>query len=379
MNPLTRFTQVYTKQINALKWVVKEKILTIQTNNLSGLRFRCMDWEDKRSSLSEQEKEMCRKMLKIGTQNMPDCIEYYVVGKIFESGPKIFRPRIFDLEMCEQIELNIPINDYVQPFPTIVIELPEDYLDKKRVINPLNGEVMYGKPQPAKHHPEFIAMHHDKISGCILTLIHFSSDTSVKSSFVGVVDPTTGESKLLEKYFESLKTKPDFSETQGYYDSRKNTFEFRDSLETSLEEWVIIEQLNRAALNYCLLLDEIGVKRLGPQNPDEYARLQRYQKVARKEKNREDKIYKADNNVQNHAQLYALNQEVVLARVVNETKDLDSESTGRIVSPHHRRGYYRQQRYGQGNTLIKRIRINPVFVNKHLFLEDMDKTKVIYS
>lgn len=47
----------------------------------------------------------------------------------------------------------------------------------------------------------------------------------------------------------------------------------------------------------------------------------------------------------------------------NATAQPKTSGSGAPVSPHTRRGHWRQQRYGPGNTLTKRIRIAPVVVN----------------
>ena len=43
--------------------------------------------------------------------------------------------------------------------------------------------------------------------------------------------------------------------------------------------------------------------------------------------------------------------------------DEDHPPTGRTVRAHFRRGFVRQQHYGKGNELIKKVWIAPVFVN----------------
>ena len=43
-----------------------------------------------------------------------------------------------------------------------------------------------------------------------------------------------------------------------------------------------------------------------------------------------------------------------------------AEPTGKTMAPHVRRGHWRRQRHGEGNTQVRRIRIAPLLVNAHL-------------
>lgn len=62
-------------------------------------------------------------------------------------------------------------------------------------------------------------------------------------------------------------------------------------------------------------------------------------------------------------------------KVVLYTHEKQAEGTssgghpGHPVKPHWRRGHLRNQRYGHGLTLVKRIAIPAVLVNAHLFAE----------
>jgi hypothetical protein len=133
----------------------------------------------------------------------------------------------------------------------------------------------------------------------------------------------------------------------------------------------------RACLNYCLLLDEIGVKCVGPQNPAHYDRLSRHVKVQAKNQNAE-RLQSALYEYNSYPIKYELAQEVKLYKSVSSTKEL-SESTGRQVGPHHRRGHYAMQPHGPKSSLRKRIRRPPIFVNADKFFGEMKDTTVRYS
>ena len=74
--------------------------------------------------------EMVQTVMAMGASS---CIESFVMSRMLSEGPKVFS---FDAVTCEALEnfdLNVSTADYMQPFPTVVIELPQDYT-KKRVV-----------------------------------------------------------------------------------------------------------------------------------------------------------------------------------------------------------------------------------------------------
>ena len=54
--------------------------------------------------------------------------------------------------------------DYLQPFPSVVIELPADYT-RKRVVPFEEG----------KHAPDFLIVRHEPEAGCVLVTMHMTS------------------------------------------------------------------------------------------------------------------------------------------------------------------------------------------------------------
>ncbi len=113
-------------------------------------------------------------------------------------------------------------------------------------------------------------------------------------------------------------------------------------------------------MNYCLLLDEVGCHKVGPHSPLNFDHLVKT--------SRRNKVFAKANKVKvrTHPMVYGIDREVQLVKIVGAESDLPPELTGRSVSPHCRRGFYKMQPHGPNNTLRKRIRIPSVIVNKHL-------------
>lgn len=277
-------------------------------------------------------------------------IEIYTYAQAIKNGPKIFRPTVMQLAMLEEMELNIDIDDYVQPFETVIIELPDDYVKQKEAILPQAGKLHCGEMLPSSHHPVCAIVHFDKKCDLILTSTIFNTGLSMKLSL------TFHEERNIEKYLNQTDT------------------QFDDSLDVSPEETKVNNAVTRSCLNYCLLLDEIGIKNLGAKNPAHYERMLR-----RREKCKDQKqMAELSREIKNHPFIYDLNQDIKLYRTVDSHDQLPSVSTGEKKHPHHRRGHYRQQACGPKYSLRKRIRIAPVFVNSQLFCGDLSNTKVVY-
>ena len=256
-------------------------------------------------------------------------LQLWTQTQVYGKGPKVFRPTAYQLFMLERMQLNLTAKDFAMPFETIVIELPEDYI-KARTVEGLRPELV------VFHYKEI--MLHTVWFGKVCLTSWWRTDTEAE----------------IETWFRG-----------GFH-------EYRDprDLPSSEQEGQLEKQIRRAIINYCLLLDEVGIKKRGPAIPNEYAKLVKWCQ--------KDNKHTPKNKLEllRSPIIYEMSRETELVRVVDESGKLPGEPTGRQVSPHSRRGYYRRQRHGPGNTLEKRVRIPPTIVNKHLLTGDMWQEKI---
>ena len=56
--------------------------------------------------------------------------ELYAQSKALAEGPKLLCPTAEQCEALEHVDVNVSFDDYVQPFPTFLLELPLDYRRK---------------------------------------------------------------------------------------------------------------------------------------------------------------------------------------------------------------------------------------------------------
>src|ERR1700682_865550 len=92
------------------------------------------------------------------------CIESYVMSRMLSEGPEVFAFDALTCEALENFDLSVSTADYMQPFPSVVIELPADYT-RKRVVPFEEGS----------HAPDFMIVRHEPEAGCVLVTMHLTS------------------------------------------------------------------------------------------------------------------------------------------------------------------------------------------------------------
>ena len=285
--------------------------------------------------------EMARTMFALGASS---CIEGYVTSRMLAEGPKIFAFDALTCEALENFDLSVSTADYLQPFPTVVIELPPDYT-RQRVV-PFEA---------GTHAPDFLVVRHEPDAGCVLVTMHLTSH------------------QVLTRL---LKLDPAWS-LEEMWAKGARSWDGKDTLGMTPEEVALGSALSKLALNVCLLATTYGVRCLGPANPAHHERLKRYAVLARK-RGREQQE-KADLEVKMAPVQYAFAQEVTLyQQEQGEVRAAANGNGGWTVSPHWRRGHWRSQPCGPGRQERRRVAIPSVLVNAHRFLGSPGDTMATY-
>ena len=220
--------------------------------------------------------EMAKAVFTMGASS---CTESYVMSRTLAEGPKVFAFDALTCEALENFDLSVSTADYLQSFPSVVIELPDDYT-KKRVV-PFDA---------GSHAPDFMIVRHEPEAGCVLVTMHLTSHQALT---------------------RLLKLDPAWT-LEEMWDKGKRAWDARDTLGMTPEEAALGSSLTKLALKVCLMATAYGVKCLGPANPSHHERLKRYAKLARK-RGREQQE-KADLEVRLVPMRYGFAQEVTLYR-----------------------------------------------------------------
>lgn len=257
------------------------------------------------------------------------------LGEMVVDGVKLFRPSAEQCSAMEQVEINIPIRDYRQPYPAMVIEFPREYRES---LTARTGRKDVPRFVIVRHHEQQAAF----FSGC---------------SFERHSPNSPGHAPELTYFFQD---RPEFATVE-------------DALNTHVcqtdAESVISESMTRVAMNLCLLLTQYPT-RTGPSSPDTYRKAvdRRDAPGAKGEANRFEAA--------NHVHVVSLQQDII----VRETRSSPGphEPTGRQMPPHWRKGHWRRQRYGAGREQVKTVFIRPVFVRSDAFTGDRSASEVVY-
>ena len=288
----------------------------------------------------------------LDTLNLSAVLDLYCRAKVSMEGLKIFRPQADNLEALEQMEIRVKLDEYQQPFPSLVIEFPENYTNKKIVKNPLPGlREDSGIIAEETHSPSFVIVHRDPGTKAILLCLYYNS-TDV---YTTVIYQNIDIEDSLDRNFKGES-----------YDG---------SLQSLEEEKKVSKDLFRTALNCILVMEEMGIKKLGPDNPAYYAKLERRIKKSHPkhdEANRQELFA--------HPIIYSFDQNIKLYNVEREHIYAPSDQhSGRTVKSHWRRGCWVNQPYGPKQSLRKRIRRPPVLVNQKYFHGKVSDTTVTYN
>lgn len=299
-------------------------------------------------------------------------LELYLAEKILGEGPKIFNLEAaegqigysrLNLEAMENIEINIGFGDYVQPYPTMVIELPENYIE---------GKAAYCPQMKTNHNPIFVILRHEKVKDryVIVCGVYFFNKDFDKQLCITFLLLEEGDDTIEERLV-ALDLKQEYKGS-----------EVMDKTETETAYSVV-----RACMNCLSISSEIGCKRIGFQNPSVYLdlnnRIQKREKRKGQLDSREQEKLESDKKELRVLPIvYSFSQEIKLwkeERKSEKVLNLEHKS-GVTVRPHWRRGHRRRQNYGPKNdSKIKIILIKPVLVNAAKFGGKTSDTTVEYK
>lgn len=231
-------------------------------------------------------------------------------------GPKVFRPTLAQCQALENVEVRLNFEDYEQPYPALMVELPDsgDYKPFTDVICFQSENLLV-----------FALRTPGNVDDIVTTIARYSNRGMIEES--------------LRRYDE------DCSGLQ-----------------------VVAARALRVAINSCLALvgHEIATGYLFPKEVENDRRLAG-EKTERGER--------ARGRLPLHVMLMAFQREVVLHKT--EGGHSSSNITGREVGCHWRRGHYAMQPYGPGSSLRKRILRLPVLIREDKFLGDISNTTTV--
>src|SRR2546423_9802400 len=159
------------------------------------------------------------------TMGASSCTESYVMSRMLSEGPKVFAFDALTCEALENFDLNVATADYLQPFPSVVIELPPGYT-KERVV-PFDA---------GSHAPDFGIVRQEPEGCCVLITMHLTSG------------------QVLTRL---LKLEPGCT-VEEVWAKGGRAWDAKDTLGMTAEETALGGALSKLALNVCLMATAYG-------------------------------------------------------------------------------------------------------------------------
>lgn len=250
-----------------------------------------------------------------------------MMAKVVAEGAKIFRPTVEQFEALEHIDININIKDYRQPFEAFILEIPDVYCQK---IYRDTGRVL----------PATIMMRHDEKQNRLVL------GTGLYANKALLCYSITDNKPTIE---DSIKSKASYDYASG--------------------DMGMFQILMRACVNFGLLMTHFGTTNKGPQDKKMH---EKHLKLLNKKNPVERE--RAQRLLDNELQVITFAQDIVLYDRERDDTERDSDGQGGPVRPHWRRGHFRNQAHGPGNSLRKLIFVKPLMVNKKMFVGDTSDT-----
>ena len=289
--------------------------------------------------LAEAPQHLCPVLVQIDqllSRSPADQLAYYAISKALALGPKLLRVTHEQCLALEQVDVNVPFCEYQQPYPAVFVELPSDYRKE------LSSRFAFQSPR-------YLLSYHDPRTNYLIATAFAGAGFS---SIVNVLPP-----------------RPEYSTVEQALRKQADSGNDID----------LAEVAQRVALNACLMLTHLGVKKIGIDNA---GKLKKLAKSARSKNRRKAEMARAKLVV--HPTLIGFQQEITFFRTEDQGKPGGGQDGNRANEnlprkPHWRRGHFRHQRVGAGRTTSKLVFIKPVLVNRRWFAGDEKDTQVTYS
>jgi hypothetical protein len=253
------------------------------------------------------------------------------LARCIATGPKIFYPTAEQYDSMQHVDLRIPIADYRQPYPALIVKIPSESRARLAVESGV------------------------ELSTCPTWLLIHQRKTSEDRNWMFIMHPFQEKHRV--EVTHAFQDRPEFATME-------------DAILTRIakegdkpEQSEFAERSSRAALNLMLMLVHYGHKDGGPLHPEQHA----------KHRKRKDLAHLSHGDFTTVQMI----QDVVI-RKVQPRADHEPIPSGREMPPHWRRGHWRSQRHGPGNTLTKTIFVNPVLVRGDRAVGELAETVATY-
>jgi hypothetical protein len=309
-------------------------------------------------SYPKQHWAILKEMLRVLDFDVIGTFWYATLSKSLAGGPKLFKPTTEQCVALEQTAATFPFDMYRQPYPVIILEIPEGYrtyLMEK-----------YGVTETPSH----VLVHHDDKN-------HYIS----VSAFVNrgnIITHMTPRREMYDTIEDSITKNRDRRKDHILSD------EGRLAVPPESEaEFDAAENVQRLAMNFAMMMTLLGVKNQGVENPQEYRRWEQEARAVRRGGIPTHRAEEAKEKLASAMYLLTFDQKIDFYDEIEERVEVgdavELERLHRSPRTHWRRGHWAQQPYGPMRAQRKAIFRKPLLVRKAYFLGDVKNTSVTYT
>ena len=312
--------------------------------------------------------QKARELLMIASQSSSSMMYLYQLGEAIANGPKLFRPTKDHCIGLENTLVTVPFEEYEQPYPTIILELPADYREHLK------------EHYVVDEAPRFVLCHKHS-SGMITATAWFGKD----ELSVNVIQPS--DTETVEEVIRRNRAK---SETNSQVDFTLLTRQYgHDEAEAILRStyealgddapltgfFAVSEAVQRLGLNFALMMTEMGTRIVGPLDKHHNKHVRQLKSSKEKDRKRAKRL------LASAVHLVEFEQEVKFYDVKIQNIDSDAPSDGKRKAPrpHWRRGHWKMQPCGKGLQKRKKKFIKGLMVMKQHFVGDVADTTATYT
>lgn len=288
--------------------------------------------------LSEPTRERTAELLR--WFNGSFAVSIFSLSKVFALGPKVFRPSVAQCRAAEQMQLNIQVEDYRQAYPAVVVELPDEYTEERKLPSP-------------------VVVYHDAAGRWLAThggTMVRDMPPQDRSGHEGVVfsTPMSNTGETIEAKLNRLGS--DQTPERG---------------EEEMNRWVLAQ---RVALNCNLFLTQYPT-RLSYADPEQVTRWRQLSRKANPHK-----AERARRLLAGAVQVIEFRQDIKFHDDQEQEPRVHAEGAWSHweVAPHWRRGHWRRQAFGVGMKERKLVFIKPMLIRADRFVGSLSETSVVY-
>lgn len=270
---------------------------------------------------------------------------YNTLSKALADGPKIFKPTTLQCEALQNAEAMYAFKDYKQPFPVIILDIPEEYrqqLQKKYKID---------------ESPKYVLVNHDN-KNRFITVNSFYN----KSNVITHITPDRSEYSTIEESLVINRSRREIQNTEGEFDAAEN--------------------VQRLGINFAMMMSLYTVKVDGPLDPQNYKIWQKQSRAVQRGVPTK-KALEAKNKLAVAMQVIKFDQKVEFYDEIEESNEVaqgvDIEKLHKSPRSHWRRGHFVMQPFGVGRRERKVIFRKPVLIRAKYFLGDIKDSSVTYT